>query len=300
MTTTALTITDEMSLPANVADFLGDKKAIAAATGQEEEVQIGLPMLKVQFQPEWVDPDDSENVITLPRGQYTTTFNPEGGSTKVTVFAKSITLRPFFCGFRYSLYDSEENAFVRETNIFTKWSDVVIDTDGNETKGKYGKKFGKPSGLMENEEVKCQNIVFGLVTFHKAKDMNGDSHEVVDLPVMYAPQGANFVPFGDALKDSAKSGAPFVQRAFDMKTKRETSGAVTYFVSQYTSKAADFDVDNYRQLGEFLEVVKGINESVNERYLKARKDGNAEDIVGKVTGMSDAKADAEFDDDIPF
>ena len=300
MTTNALTIQDEMSLPANVEDFLADKKALALATGQEEEMPIGLPMLKIQFQPEWIDPDDAENVITLPRGHYTTTFNPEGGTSRVTAFAKEITLRPFFRGYRYSEYDAEENVYKRETNIFTSWQAVVIDNLGNETKGKYGKKFGKASGNPENEEVKCQNIVFGLVTFKDAKDMNGASVEVVDLPVMFAPQGANFVPFGDAITEATKGGVPFIQRAFDMKTKREVNGAVTYFVSQYKSKPSDFNSEDFKQLGEFLEVVKGINEKVSAEHLKARKDGSAEDIVGKVTGMSDSQAAGEFDDDIPF
>lgn len=300
---TELAMSSGFKLPDTFEEFQQNKAAVMAATGQGEVNQIGLPLLRVNYDAEWASEDDPDDVVQLVRGVYKMTFNPDGGSSRVTVYAKTAKLQPLFSGFRYSVYDNDEKKYTLETSIFRGWGDTLFDSQGREARAS-GKKVGYKDKYKADpiiSKLKCQNICMGLVTLVDAKDMNGESHKVVNMPVMYTPQGANFMPYREKIDSLTKENKLMHEHSFTMKTRREKNDGVTYFVSEYEldKKQIPLDKTTFDHMREFNDIINGINTSVKDKFDKVKDDPSAASIVEGVT-KSDKAMDAEFDDEIPY
>ena len=167
---------------------------IMQAIGQDDGSTLGtnIPRLAINRSPE----DDDGN--QLPVGHYYTYDSKTGQN----VYSKPVTLRPFISAMQYMHYDAVQGEYINRSIIFKSWREEAIDILGGTKCGKIPFKERAnltPEKLEEQRTIRCYKLVYGLLSFDKGVNSQGESVTISNLPVLYRVTGTAFSPVSAAL-----------------------------------------------------------------------------------------------------
>lgn len=283
-------------------DYMAKQSVMDEVTGELPDSEFGrLPMLKVNYEADWVSKDSEGNEvgdpISLPRGQYTITVKDE--DSFVRVYGKEATLRPYVRANRYQAFVNGEGYKLNST-IFRSWSEPVLDDLGGEwVANKYKKSSVK---VYEDiaEIIKCQHVIFGTATIMDAKDMNGKEYLVEDVPCMFIAKGSNYNAFNELFNEVKQKGK-FINYTMNLpKPKRETddTGSVTYFTmhpnwqsEKYSVKEKDFYI-----LKDMVLALEEQNDMVLKKYQKVHDGQSTKEEKETLKSVSGEDLSNDFDD----
>lgn len=217
-------------------------------------------------------------------------------------FIKNPVFRPFFNGFKDSIYDQQANdgkgGIVGETVIVKDWSEEMIDTFGTLRCGKLSKKkldeLKKSGGNFEaqvarNHKVKTQRLVFGLVSApNGAQDKDGNPvelpkekftierdgkvFELTGIPCFMTLGGNNFMPFDEEVAEPLNKVSRLMSMfELEMSTTRHVSevNGKSYYVAHFKldmTAPVQMTEGDIAVLQSIIEFVQHHNATVRKKY----------------------------------
>ena len=287
------------SLPSTYKEYKNlSKDDRLALTGQGGKLGNMLPKLKINYASE-VEEDGKD--ISIPKGQWTITFR-DADDKPVMAFAEKITMRAFIRGYRYSIWDTDNEKLILLSSIFRNWNESVIDTLGNEhTAGKYKKVMINDFPEYETAvtQLKCQQIIYGRVTFEDAVNIHKKPVEVVDLPVAWVAKGSGFMPVSNAIKKLTDRKVEMEYYPFTITTHKLKKGAVTYWEPVLEENApVEYTEDDFLLTTRFQETITTDNNEVLAAFQKRLESDKSDASADNIIDGSDLSSD--FDDEIPL
>ncbi len=226
---------------------------------------------------------------TIPIGAYQVSYNGR------TLFGKPVYFRPFLNAYQYAVYDAETNTYPNKSIIIKNFGEEAVDELGGVACGKLSAK--KREGLTgemlaKQKTIKCYRIMYGLLTCHKAVDVDGGEHAVENLPVKFRLSGDNFMPIQEILDALSKQKKSMLNYDVELLTKRKKNGTNVYYkmVPALKDTFKPISKDDWEVLQQFQSAIDTENKAVIEKHHKARQ--VKQDIE------TDAKAVLELDADL--
>ena len=289
----------ENSLPSTYEEYKNlNKDDRLALTGQGGRLGNMLPKLKINYASE-VEEDGKD--ISIPKGQWTVTFR-DADDKPVMALAEKITVRVFIRGYRYSIWDTDNEKLILLSSIFRNWNESVIDTLGNEhTAGKYKKAMINDFPEYETAvtQLKCQQIIYGRVTFEDAVNIHKKPVEVVDLPVAWVAKGSGFMPVSNAIKKLTDRKVEMEYYPFTITTHELKKGAVSFWGPVLVGTApVEYTEDDFLLTARFLETITTDNNEVLAAFQKRLESDKSDTSADNIIDGSDLSSD--FDDEIPL
>tara|TARA_R110000765_G_scaffold174374_1_gene278990 strand:- start:783 stop:1739 length:957 start_codon:yes stop_codon:yes gene_type:complete len=318
MTTELATTTFDLPLDPNAVDM----DVLKAAMGVQDEEQMGimLPRLSIEYDSDYVDEDKKAKAEAagkkykaenLPyRSFYKVTLRtdwdaeePEGDF--VTVYAEEAEYQPIVCTNRYQIYNPVEEKMTMSTELYRSWDQTIVDDCGGEQSARQYKKkmLLKYANLIEEDrDLKCKNVIYGLLTMKGVVDRTGAKvdFEVINVPCVWYTHGASFMPVANAIAESKKQGLLPCNRVMQLTTGRETNGAVTFFPVEveWGSKHIDISPAILQLTIDFTATIAAENEDIRSKY-EAKHAKNEADSLAEII-VNESLATADMDEDIPF
>ena len=260
---------------------------IMQAIGQDDGSSMGvnIPRLAINRSPE----DDDGN--QLPVGHFYT----YDSSTGQNVYSKPVTLRPFISAMQYMHYDAVKSEYVNRSIIFKSWREEAIDILGGTNCGKIPFKERAtltPEKLEEQRTIRCYKLVYGLLSFDKGVNSQGESVTISNLPVLYRVTGTAFSPVSAALDQLNKRKKLMFNCTFSLNTKRQKKGGNVYYTPDITVNAdanLQLSDDDMETLKVFQESIDVENKEVVSLYNAAKSE---------VSKKQNDKIDAEIVENI--
>ena len=264
---------------------------IMQAIGQDDGSTLGtnIPRLAINRSPE----DDDGN--QLPVGHYYTYDSTSGQN----VYSKPVTLRPFISAMQYMHYDAVQGEYINRSIIFKSWREEAIDILGGTKCGKIPFKERAsltPEKLEEQRTIRCYKLVYGLLSFDKGVNSQGESVTISNLPVLYRVTGTAFSPVSAALDQLNKRKKLMFNCTFSLNTKRQKKGGNVYYTPDITVNAdANLQLSeaDMETLKVFQESIDTENAEVVDAYNKAKSNQTSD------SDKIDAEIVEGMDDDLP-
>lgn len=266
---------------------------LAGLIGQEAPSSGGgasLSLLKINR-----DHED-DNGRSIPAGSF---FVNHSGTA---VYAKTIKFQLFMQRYQYMHYDAVANEMVSKS-VLAK--DLYPQTEIPDTIGTFRcgsvpasqRDSLSPEQALKQKDIKCFRMLFGKVTFNDAVDADGNSTEVVDLPVLWRARGSNFMPISKPLDALSAQKKPFIFYNLNALLNKAKNGGLVYYVSDLSvgDGPLDFTDADQELLKYFVDYIDGENKQIMGEYDKAlRMSGDVIDATSV-----DASIDDALNDDLP-
>ena len=246
-------------------------------TGQAADMPTsskGLARLSINHASE----DEEGNA--LPRGHFSL-ITDDG-----IFYGEKAMIRPFMRTYSYSVWDNEESTFSSMTVQAPSFNSEFYDTEGGLKCGRLDASEleslpkDSPEWVLQ-KSVKCNQNIYGVVTLENAVDKKGKATEKKEIPCVWYAKGANFVPTSDCLKSLHKQKQPMWLTTIGLSSVRKKKGGNIYFQAELTPRGqiADWTEGDDKLMHEFMETVKGYNESIMKKHEEARGDKESFDTV---------------------
>jgi len=268
MTQLATTEATDLVIPDNLDKLSVDELAIMLGQKDGMETQSSgdsFARLSINHSPE----DDAGN--TLPRGHFAL-YNP---NTKQKVFGKDVTMRVFVRRFMYSLWDNEQGAYSVRSTQQAKLNDLFPDNEGGFKCGKLTRKEIEDLGTESPEAaasamVKCNQVLYGLVTIADGKTATGEEAPVENVPVVFYGKGASFVPISQYFKDLDSKNLLTWNVNSKLHSVRHKNGATIYYSTNMTvSDTVDFSKEDKELLTSIADSINSYNLRVSGEHTEA-------------------------------
>ena len=250
---------DKLSVE-EIAIMLGQKDGM-----ESQSTGDAFARLSINHSPE----DDAGN--TLPRGHFAL-YNP---NTKEKVFGKDVTMRVFVRRFMYSLWDNEQGAYSVRSTQQAKLNDLFPDNEGGFKCGKLTRKEIEDLGTESPEAaasamVKCNQVLYGLVTIADGKTATGEEAPVENIPVVFYGKGASFVPISQYFKDLDSKNLLTWNVVSKLHSVRHKNGATIYYSTNMTvSDTVDFSKEDKGLLTSIADSINSYNLRVSGEHTEA-------------------------------
>jgi hypothetical protein len=274
-----------------------DESSRRNLSGQGEQFGNVLTRLKITQNAE-MEIEKNKNV-SVTRGTWNVRVPVDDGF--VLAFADRVIFRTYVRGYRYSVYDLDQNKGILLTSIFKNWGDAIIDDLGREFSAKVYKRKTLESHPQFEDRLQCLQLLYGTVTFENAKDIDDNDVTVVDLPCQWIAKGSAFMPVADALNELTDKKRDMVVWPLVLTTSREKKGGNTYFVPVVAfEKEVGFNSLHFATLKQMHETVNAENMQVYEIFVKKQSKNSSNDVADKLTDVSDLNLNNDPDDEIPL
>jgi hypothetical protein len=148
-------------------------------------------------------------------------------------------------------------------------------------------------------QLKCQQIIYGRVTFEDAVNIHKKPVEVVDLPVAWVAKGSGFMPVSNAIKKLTDRKVEMEYYPFTTTTHKLKKGAVTYWEPVLEENApVEYTEDDFLLTARFLETITTDNNEVLAAFQKRLESDKSDASADNIIDGSDLSSD--FDDEIPL
>tara|TARA_R110000765_G_scaffold92015_1_gene174164 strand:+ start:2800 stop:3654 length:855 start_codon:yes stop_codon:yes gene_type:complete len=250
---------DKLSVE-EIAIMLGQKDGM-----ESQSTGDAFARLSINHSPE----DDAGN--TLPRGHFAL-YNP---NTKEKVFGKDVTMRVFVRRFMYSLWDNEQGAYSVRSTQQAKLNDIFPDNEGGFKCGKLTRKEIEDLGTESPEAaasamVKCNQVLYGLVSIADGKTATGEESPVENVPVVFYGKGASFVPISQYFKDLDSKNLLTWNVVSKLHSVRHKNGATIYYSTNMTvSDTVDFSKEDKGLLTSIADSINSYNLRVSGEHTEA-------------------------------
>lgn len=242
---------------------------------------------------------DDDDGNQLPLGHYNLFVNG------INWFAPRAYFRPYFIGYRYRLYDSDEQKYVNSSIIFTDWRQEAIDECGGIRCGKLTRAVIDTlpdADKKAQKAIKLARVLFGTVRMEDAVSSKGAKNDVPPTPCVWYAQGDNFMPIDETIQSLTKNKRLVINHEIELgPTERKKSGATVYYQAKPSvdvRKSLPILPDDVDLLRTFSAEVKRINDSVQKKYDQSLKrtsrPSDADDM--KVLASLDADLNDPVDD----
>lgn len=277
-------------LPANLPstfEGLSDDE-LMLATGQGQEMGLGLPSLRVNY-----DDEDSDG-NSVPRGQWT--IQSDG----TQYFAKDVSLRVLYSTYQYSHYDADEGKMVSKSVHFTRFGEEVYDDAGGKKCGKVKRKDFESLSKSEQKvqkKIKLSKVLFGVVTL-TGVDNKGKKATLKNEPCVFYARGTNYMPMSDLIQDMHNSKKVMQRTQLLLELKREKNDGVTYWsaVPAIEKEGVEVTTDDYELMRKFALTAHAESEDIFNKWraIVIKNSAGQKDVADKIN------AKVEDGDDIPF
>lgn len=267
--------TMETNLPDKISTLsVEDMMKLTGQSADAPTTSKGLSRLSINHSAE----DEDGNA--LPRGHFSL-YTDDG-----IIYAEKAIIRPFMRTYSYSVWDNEEGSFSVQTVQAPSFNSEFYDTDGGLKCGRLNASDlesmpkDSPEWVLQ-KSVKCSQNIYGLITLEGAKDKKGKAVEAKNIPSVWYAKGANFVPASDCLKSLHKQKQPMWLTTIGLSSVRKKKGGNIYFQAELTPRGqiADWTGEDDTLMHQFMETVKGYNESIMKRHNSSRGDKESFDTV---------------------
>jgi hypothetical protein len=239
---------------------------------------------------------EDDNGRSIPAGSFF--VNPSG----VAIYAKTVKFQLFVQRYQYMHYDAVANEMVSKSvlaqNLYPQTE--IPDTIGTFRCGSVPasqRDALTSEQALKQKDIKCFRMLFGKVTFNDAVDADGNSTEVVDLPVLWRARGSNFMPISKPLDALSAQKKPFIFYNLNAVLNKAKNGGLVYYVSDLSvgDGPLEFTDNDQELLKFFIDHIDGENKQIMDEYDKAlRMSGDVIDATSV-----DATIDDALNDDLP-
>lgn len=231
----------------------------------------------------------------------------EGGSYAVelsegsTVYAPSITIKPFLQRFSYKRYVNATSPDTKGYYHKTVMADN-LNNDLHDNRGTFN--CGKPAGYIKDfkalsedmqaliKSIKRVRVIFGLVTLNNPVDASGNPVKVnSDIPFIFEIDNrTSFKTSGEPFDKLAKRRHLPIQHTIKFTTEEQKlpTGAVYYTViADLNSDTLDVSKEDASTLQSFLDWIQNHNEYIMNDYNQHRESSMSDedkDLVDEFLG----------------
>jgi hypothetical protein len=218
-----------------------------------------------------------------------------------SLYGEPAFFRPFINTYSYGKYNPDTKKFDNRTIMIKGFNEDALDELGGLACGRINKKQREGLSeevLKEQKNIKCYRTVYGLVSMN-GRTIDGEKHELKDLPVYMRLSGDNFMPIQEPLDWLARKKMPMLSAVLELTTSSQRNGSNTWcrleaeVVEGQTVKLGETD---WQLLKEFQQSIDRYNQGV----LKKREAfKNKVDVPASEAEVINA-IEAEFHDDTKF
>jgi len=242
----------------------GDREGLMKLSGQanEDTPKTGLSRLNINYDTET---DDGH---TLKKGVWKVFYDGD------FVYADSVEFRPLVRTYEWSVWDQEEGKFSSRSVQAPSLDYQFPDTSGGNKCGRLSKSEEEELGekhplTLASRLATCNQVFYALITMN-GKTADGTEVTIENYPVISYFKRSGFRPAREAIERLGNNLMNEV--VFEMTTKRNKMGSVTYFTPVFTQKGtAKMDDATMETMAMFLETVKGSNANILEQHKEAVK-----------------------------
>ena len=268
--------------------------AFASSVGANSEDLQGtnfLPSLKVNYNEE-----NPETGKELKRGTLFLT------GQDVTVYAKTVTIRPLMQYFQWVDYDVEAKKITNRTRFISHFGEEARDEKGTVRCGKPASKEIKANpGLKKMyESITCNRQIYALISY-VGEDENGTSHTVTDVLATVRLKGDSFTPFQDEYIAQMPKNTrlwDFSASVYTTKKKNDPSSATTYFVVHFEpdfKNVLPVTSDVFNTLKAIKAEVDEINRDIDHKYYASISSKNEDDEAINALDITASSLAADFE-----
>ena len=128
--------------------------------------------------------------------------------------------------------------------------------------------------------VKCNQVLYGLVSIADGKTATGEDAPVTDVPVVFYAKGASFTPISQFFKDVDSKNLLTWNVIAKMKSVRHKNGATIYYSSDMSiSDTVDFSKEDKELLKSFADSINSYNLRVSGEHTEAQGGLGVEDAI---------------------
>lgn len=261
----------ELSVTDNAFDGMmaavksGDREGLMKLSGQaaEDTPKTGLSRLNINYDTET---DDGQ---TLKKGAWKVYYDGE------FVYADSVEFRPLVRTYEWSVWDQEEGKFSSRSVQAPSLDFQFPDTTGGNKCGRLSKSEEEELGekhprTLASRLATCNQVFYAIITM-TGKTASGTEVKIENYPVMTYFKRSAFRPAREAIERLGKN-TLMNEVTFELTTKRNKMGSVTYFTPVFTQKeTAPMDDASMETMAMFLETVKASNANILEQHKEAVK-----------------------------
>lgn len=248
-----------------VAVKSGDKENLMKLSGQldDDKPKQGLSRLNINYDTE------TDEGHALKKGSWKVFHDGE------FVYADSLDFRPLVRTYEWSVWDQDEGKFSSRSVQAPSLSHDFPDTQGGSKCGRLTKSDEEQLGAehpltLASRLATCNQVFYGTVTF-EGKTASGSPVKLQDFPVVSYFKRSGFRPAREAIERLGKN-TLMNEVVFEMTTKRNKQGSVTYYTPVFTQKSTQsMGKEDMDLLQMFLETIKASNAQIMEQNVEAKK-----------------------------
>lgn len=254
----------------------GDREGLMKLSGQTDDDQpkAGLSRLNINYE---TDTDDGH---TLKKGTWKVFYDGE------FVYADSVEFRPLVRTYEWSVWDQDEGKFTSRSVQAPSLDYQFPDTTGGNKCGRLSKSEEVELGedhpkTLASRLATCNQVFYAMINM-EGKTADGTAVSLKDYPVVTYFKRSGFRPAREAIEKLGRN-TIMSEVIFELTTKRQKMGSVTYFTPVFTQKGtAKVEGDSLEMLSMFLETVKASNANIMEQHkeaVKAKSDTEEVDLA---------------------
>jgi hypothetical protein len=263
----------------------GDVETLMKASGQDDGASKsggnGLPRLTINYT------EETEEGISLKKG----VWKIWNGSA--VMYADKVQVRPLMRTYEWSLWNQEEQKFSCKSVQRPSLGGDFPDTLGGNKCGRLSKQeedelAGDDPRVLLSRSVNCNQVIYGTITATGTL-ADGTEASVTDMPFVGYFKRSGFRPVRDFIEQQLTKKKILMQKAIiEMTTEKNKNGGVIYWTPKLALvKEVSISDDDKALVNQFMDTVRGHNESVMESYRMASKmnmDGDDVDLADRLAG----------------
>lgn len=243
----------------------GNREELMKLSGQADEDQpkAGLSRLNINYT------DETDEGISLKKGVWKVYYDGE------FVFSENVDFRPLVRTYEWSVWSQEEEKFVNRSVQAPSLDYQFPDILGGNKCGRLSKsdeeQLGEKHPLTLASRLATCNQVFYAVISMDGKTADGTPVKIENYPVVAYFKRSGFRPAREAIERLGKN-TLMSEVVFELTTKKNKMGSVTYFTPIFTQKGtAKMDDASMELMTMFLETVKASNANILDQHKEAVK-----------------------------
>ena len=243
----------------------GNREELMKLSGQADEdtPKAGLSRLNINYETET---DDGH---TLKKGAWKVFHDGE------FIYADTVDFRPLVRTYEWSVWDQEEGKFSCRSVQAPSLDYQFPDTQGGNKCGRLSKSEEEQLGedhpkTLASRLATCNQVFYATINM-EGKTADGREVKLENYPVVSYFKRSGFRPAREAIERLGRN-TLMNEVVFELGTKRNKMGSVTYFTPVFTQKdTLAMDNDAMEMMSMFLETVKGSNGNILEQHKEAVK-----------------------------
>ena len=243
----------------------GNREELMKLSGQADEdtPKTGLSRLNINYT------DETDEGITLKKGVWKVYYDGE------FVYADSVDFRPLVRTYEWSVWDQDEGKFSSRSVQAPSLDYQFPDTSGGNKCGRLSKSEEEELGdshplTLASRLATCNQVFYALITMN-GKTADGTEVKIENYPVVSYFKRSGFRPAREAIERLGRN-TLMNEVVFDLTTKRNKMGSVTYYTPVFTQKdTVKMDDATMETMAMFLETVKASNSTILDQHKEAAK-----------------------------